>query len=312
MDIDYIMNGKAKGKAQPKQKKPAQFSFKLLGKPLGIIGDRVTKPQRKVLKSKNINTMFGDWDRDGVINGLDCAPRNKKKHMAWSKDPGIPIAEGDYGPKYGNEKAYEKNIVLIPSDKFLRMQYEQSDSRDSFENWKESKQSERFRIDPMKKAIASKTEQVPMPIILYDRYGNRQNFQEGAGRGISAEELGQPVPTIMARKKLPPWDRKEKSNFYAPREDVHYLGKPPEKETQYDREVKRFQPIPNTPDGGYHYEEPSDWKKEQQVQSAESHFRDNPINSYLKNRNTRQPVSEPKPEVSKDEDLKKQGYYQQQ
>jgi hypothetical protein len=29
--------------------------------------------------------MFGDWDRDGVINGLDCQPRNKKRHMAWKK-----------------------------------------------------------------------------------------------------------------------------------------------------------------------------------------------------------------------------------
>ena len=83
-DINYIMNGTSKGKVskQPKQKKVQPFTFKLLGKPLGILGDRVTKPQRKVLKSRNINSMFGDWDKDGVINGLDCAPNNPNKHMA--------------------------------------------------------------------------------------------------------------------------------------------------------------------------------------------------------------------------------------
>jgi hypothetical protein len=83
-DINYIMNGTSKvSKQKPKKAQP--FTFKLLGKPLGILGDRVTKPQRKVLKSKNINTMFGDWDKDGVINGLDCQPRNKRRHGFVSK-----------------------------------------------------------------------------------------------------------------------------------------------------------------------------------------------------------------------------------
>jgi len=42
-------------------------------------GDRVTKSQRRVLKNKK--NLFGDWDGDGVINGLDCSPRNRNKHM---------------------------------------------------------------------------------------------------------------------------------------------------------------------------------------------------------------------------------------
>lgn len=41
-----------------------------------ILGDKITKPQKKAMKKQP----FGDWDGDNVINGLDCAPRNKKKH----------------------------------------------------------------------------------------------------------------------------------------------------------------------------------------------------------------------------------------
>lgn len=78
IDINFIMNGK--------RKKPKKFKDPirdLMIKPKGnIIGDRITKPQRKVLKKKNAIMRFADWDGDGVINGLDCAPKNKKKHMA--------------------------------------------------------------------------------------------------------------------------------------------------------------------------------------------------------------------------------------
>ena len=50
-----------------------------------ILGDKITKPQRKVLNKKSIIPRFGDWDKDGVINALDCEPRNPMKHGFLSK-----------------------------------------------------------------------------------------------------------------------------------------------------------------------------------------------------------------------------------
>jgi len=80
MDIDFILNGK-----KPKKRKQSRYPLlDLFGmkSSQGIIGDIITKPQRRVLKTKSVKTMFGDWDGDGVINGLDCQPRNKNKHRA--------------------------------------------------------------------------------------------------------------------------------------------------------------------------------------------------------------------------------------
>jgi len=80
MDIDFILNG-SKSKKRKAGKDPLMDLFSMKSSQ-GIIGDIITKPQRRVLKTKTIKTMFGDWDGDGVINGLDCQPRNKNKHRA--------------------------------------------------------------------------------------------------------------------------------------------------------------------------------------------------------------------------------------
>jgi len=52
-----------------------------------IVGDRVTKKQKSLFKraKKQPGLLFGDWDGDGVINGLDCQPRNKKRHGIKTK-----------------------------------------------------------------------------------------------------------------------------------------------------------------------------------------------------------------------------------
>ena len=50
------------------------------------MGDRVTSSQRKVLNSKNLKKMFVDSDRDGVIDGLDCKPKNKHKHSMYTEN----------------------------------------------------------------------------------------------------------------------------------------------------------------------------------------------------------------------------------
>jgi len=125
MDIDFILNGK-----KPKKRKASRdplldlFSMKPKKSQGGLMdlfmgqghprpGDRVTKSQRRVLKNKK--NLFSDWDGDGVINGLDCSPRNRNKHMAeytskqekeisrinFKKDQrGKKLGEGHFGRVY--------------------------------------------------------------------------------------------------------------------------------------------------------------------------------------------------------------------
>lgn len=94
IDIDYIM-GKQKGSkpkafalfaGTPKRKQSDPFKQLFQGQGHPIVGDRVTPAQRnKFVKAKKLRDpfiLFTDHDGDGVISGLDCAPRNPKKHMA--------------------------------------------------------------------------------------------------------------------------------------------------------------------------------------------------------------------------------------
>ena len=71
--------------------------------------DRITIPQKKLLKKTSLRgnnsfMRFTDSDRDGVINGLDCAPRNRKKHnMSLYRASNRPPSEDvqQYGKTYG-------------------------------------------------------------------------------------------------------------------------------------------------------------------------------------------------------------------
>ena len=71
-----------------------------------IIGDHITKPQKKAMKKQP----FGDWDGDRVINGLDCRPKNKNKHGYWKPmDPDKQRQmRDDAMDKYYAEKGYYK------------------------------------------------------------------------------------------------------------------------------------------------------------------------------------------------------------
>lgn len=73
IDINYIINGK---RSKPKK----NSLMNLMVSPRTIIGDRVTIPQRRMLRQKNRMLLFSDFDRDGVINGLDCMPKNPRRH----------------------------------------------------------------------------------------------------------------------------------------------------------------------------------------------------------------------------------------
>lgn len=66
-----------------KKQMPKQYNFSMAKSATMILGDRVTKKQKQVLTSKNVMLRYGDWDKDGVINGLDCMPRDPTKHGFW-------------------------------------------------------------------------------------------------------------------------------------------------------------------------------------------------------------------------------------
>ena len=75
-DIDHILGNKKSVKAK-KQIDLFGFNTRIFS-----VGDKVTKPQKKILVSNNWMKMWSDSDKDGVINGLDCQPKNKHKHNA--------------------------------------------------------------------------------------------------------------------------------------------------------------------------------------------------------------------------------------
>ena len=71
---------------------------------MNIIGDGVTKPQRQCLRKNNIFCGFSDFDGDGVINGLDCQPRNPKRHNRSDRDRNSFIIPANQDPGYRDYK----------------------------------------------------------------------------------------------------------------------------------------------------------------------------------------------------------------
>lgn len=96
-----------------KKKKNSFLSPFKSQKPVTILGDKITRKQKKILKSRSIKRKFTDWDKDGVINGLDCQPRNRKRHSMnktmKNKIGKIPALYTDsYGYKFDDPKNKKK------------------------------------------------------------------------------------------------------------------------------------------------------------------------------------------------------------
>ena len=79
-DIDHILGNKKQPKVKSKVFDLMGFNTRHFA-----VKDKVTKPQKAILKSNNWMKVWSDSDKDGVINGLDCQPRNKKRHMVFRK-----------------------------------------------------------------------------------------------------------------------------------------------------------------------------------------------------------------------------------
>lgn len=102
-----------------------QFDRNWINKIMGGKGDPVmrdtkTPAQQRVINSKNMRQMFGDWDRDGVINALDCQPRNPNRHSAF---PGVSpdkyrVTDDSYflGKQASDKAMFKKKMEDIWSD----------------------------------------------------------------------------------------------------------------------------------------------------------------------------------------------------
>jgi hypothetical protein len=89
--IDWFMNGTSK-KVKKGSSKAVNNDFlnMFLGQGHPNPRDRITKQQGMFLKKTKVGSgmshmRFWDSDGDGVINGLDCMPRNRKRHMRMSE-----------------------------------------------------------------------------------------------------------------------------------------------------------------------------------------------------------------------------------
>ena len=164
--IDWFMNGTKKPSKQTKDSLRDLFGIKpshrakpksnLINEDFlsGFIGqshpnpkDRKTKQQKAFLKKTRIGSgkshmRFWDMDGDGVIAGLDCMPKNHKRHMArYLSTQHYGISVGDKIPHYdlhpyAYEKEVDKETVKDISEphkyKAIRLSTEKEADEDSF------------------------------------------------------------------------------------------------------------------------------------------------------------------------------------
>jgi len=74
-----------------------------------IIGDMITPNQKKALKKNP----FWDYDKDNVINGLDCDPLNPNKHGKRLRFKRDNLLKGMIPNKPGVYRMYDKNGKLL-------------------------------------------------------------------------------------------------------------------------------------------------------------------------------------------------------
>ena len=214
IDMNYIL-GNGKSKKQTKDPLRDLFGIKPShrAKPKsdiinqdflsGFIGqghprpDIKTKQQKAFLKRTAIGTgkshlRFMDLDGDGVISGLDCAPKNPKKHMAWKRPE-------DYD--YIEEMSPREYLRKTKSDNFGR-------SGDYIEEEYYDNETEKMEnVSKLGERIKDQTSKVPIPFV------EPSGDHEGRHRALGAERQGiKKIPV-----KMPPpssWRSKEVTNSF--------------------------------------------------------------------------------------------------
>jgi hypothetical protein len=169
--------------------------FKGKGNPM--LGDKVTKPQRQAMRK----SPWADWDGDGVINGLDCAPKNRKKHMAWrepkeyqyvEKMPPREFLKKSKSEDFGMKRSY---IIKNPETGEIHMNLSQEAPEQHFRYY-DSEMEKMQPIDRLGKIIKSPDKEVSLPFVE-DRYGDH----EGRHRAFAAERAG--IKEIPVRVPAP-------------------------------------------------------------------------------------------------------------
>jgi len=195
----------------------------------------LTWPQAQIRYPKM--KAFGDADKDGILNGWDCKPFNKKKH-GWDKR----------GNSFNRERS--THVVMMTPDKFIRTtmreaannrpgkpkqtqeEYEKEVVRDydltetetrnrlkqgkgrtpSKEEMKEIQEyqaDKRKYMEKLKNVIRSRKGKMDVPFLEYDKEG-RPEGHEGRHRAIAARELGvKRIPVTIAKRLKKPRDWKK-------------------------------------------------------------------------------------------------------
>ena len=96
-----------------------------------ILGDMITPKQRQAL----VKAPFADWDKDGVINGLDCNPLNPKEHGRKLRFKRKNLLKGVVPNKAGLYKFYDKkgDLIYIGVARRLRHRVQSYHQKDKFD-----------------------------------------------------------------------------------------------------------------------------------------------------------------------------------
>lgn len=125
-----------------------------------IAGDMVTKKQKDYLKKYKGIERFGDIDKDGVINGLDCQPFNPKAHGRKLRFKRQNLLKGMVPNKPGVYKMYDKdgNLLYVGVARRLRHRVQSYYQKDDYNEHKTKKRlrpkihTYEYKKLPLKKA----------------------------------------------------------------------------------------------------------------------------------------------------------------
>lgn len=146
-----------------------------------------------------MKNFFGDKDKDGVNNLMDCKPNNFKKQGFMDKTT-IPIA--DYPESYG----YRGELKHISPQQFLKtVQLESEDPHWRTATPEEYEKSVIFkpRLKGIKKGLRKKEAVVPALWIETER--GIPVGHEGRHRAVAARELGFKSVPVRFTEKQPGW-----------------------------------------------------------------------------------------------------------
>jgi hypothetical protein len=110
---------------------------------------------------------FIDMDGDGVIAGLDCMPKNHKRHMAWAKP-----------------EPYDHIEFMSPREFIDMTDTPEYELRKSFEDYYDSETKKREPMEKLGKHIQDPHTHVPIPFI------EKSGLHDGRHRAYAAEQAG--------------------------------------------------------------------------------------------------------------------------